>query len=64
MKFSYKQKEDLLISFLTIQAKHYGYTTDEEILLNSQHPRIIFIRNIAHKLIEVVEATIHQKPLD
>lgn len=58
MKFSKQQKEDLLIAFLKIQATHFGYTRDEDILLNSEHPQIIFIRNIAHELIQEVEAKI------
>ncbi len=51
MKLDKQQKEDLLLAFLKIQANHFGYTRDEDILLNSEHPKIIFIRNIAHKLI-------------
>ena len=55
MKLNKQQKEDLLIAFLKVQAAHHGYKTDEDILLNSEHPRIIFIRNIAHKLIQEIE---------
>lgn len=55
MNLDKQQKEDLFLKFLKIIATHHGYTKNEDILLNSEHPRIIFIRNIAHELIREVE---------
>ena len=55
MNITKQQKEDLLLNFLKIIAAHRGYTKDEDILLNSEHPQIILIRNTAYELIREVK---------